>query len=150
MSCGVSCRCGSDPVLLWLHHRPAATAPIRPLAWESPYAVGAPLKRQKKRLGNNSFPTPPRHLFPEPGKLCLWVRRGPPGPGGVMLPRKVCAHLQAWRVHATPTPQPSPLLCSRAANTFRSWAPVPRPPRKLVQFPRLPTLCKLVQSPRSR
>ena len=32
-------RCGSDPLLLWLWHRPVATAPIRPLAWESPYAM---------------------------------------------------------------------------------------------------------------
>ena len=29
-----------DPALLWLWHRPAATAPIRPLAWEPPYAAG--------------------------------------------------------------------------------------------------------------
>ena len=34
VSCGVVCRCGSDPKLLWLWPRPAATAPIRPLAWE--------------------------------------------------------------------------------------------------------------------
>ena len=27
-------RCGSDPMLLWLWHRPAAVAPIGPLAWE--------------------------------------------------------------------------------------------------------------------
>uniref|UniRef100_A0A8D0Z604 Glycine cleavage system H protein n=1 Tax=Sus scrofa TaxID=9823 RepID=A0A8D0Z604_PIG len=32
MSCGVGCRHGSDPALLWLWHRPVATAPIRPLA----------------------------------------------------------------------------------------------------------------------
>ena len=38
MSCGVGCRCGSDLALLWLWRRPAATAPIRPLAWEPPYA----------------------------------------------------------------------------------------------------------------
>ena len=31
-------RCGLDPVLLWLWHRPAATALIRPLAWEAPYS----------------------------------------------------------------------------------------------------------------
>ena len=37
-----------DPTLLWLWCRPAATAPIQPLAWELPYAVGAVLKRQKK------------------------------------------------------------------------------------------------------
>ena len=31
---------------LWLWCRPAAVAPIRPQAWEPPYAVGAALKRQ--------------------------------------------------------------------------------------------------------
>ena len=36
-----------DPALLWLWCRPAAVAPIRPLAWEPPYASGAALKRQK-------------------------------------------------------------------------------------------------------
>ena len=30
--------------MLWLGHRPAATALIRPLAWEPPYAAGAALK----------------------------------------------------------------------------------------------------------
>ena len=35
-----------DPALLWLWCRPAAVAPIRPLAWEAPYAVGAALKTQ--------------------------------------------------------------------------------------------------------
>ena len=47
MSCGIGCRGGSNPVLLWLWHRPVATAMIRPLAWEPPYAVGVALKRQK-------------------------------------------------------------------------------------------------------
>ena len=40
------------PSLLWLWHRPVATAPIRPLAWEPPYAVGAALEMaesQKKQ-----------------------------------------------------------------------------------------------------
>ena len=41
MSCGVGRRHGSDPALLWLWPRPAAIAPIQPLAWEPPYAVGA-------------------------------------------------------------------------------------------------------------
>ena len=59
LSCGVgsdpvavSCGAGSDPVVLWLWCRPAATAPIRPLAWEPPYAAGASqemAKRQKKK-----------------------------------------------------------------------------------------------------
>ena len=60
MNCGVGRRRGSDLVLLWLWRRLAAIAPIRPLAWEPPYAAGAPLekaKRQKKKkpiLINNS------------------------------------------------------------------------------------------------
>ena len=52
MSCGVGCRRGSDPVLLWLWRRLVAIAPIRPLAWEPPYAAGAAqemAKRQKKK-----------------------------------------------------------------------------------------------------
>ena len=38
-----------DLVLLWLWCRLAATAVIRPLAWEPPYAVDAALKRQKNK-----------------------------------------------------------------------------------------------------
>ena len=30
--CSVGCRCSSDPALLWLWHRPAATAPMGPPA----------------------------------------------------------------------------------------------------------------------
>ena len=49
MSCGVGRRRGLDLVLLWLWCTPAAVAPIRSLAWEPPYAVGAALKRQKTK-----------------------------------------------------------------------------------------------------
>ena len=49
MSCGVDQRHGSDLALLWLWRRPAATAAIRPLAWEPPYAVGVALKIQKTK-----------------------------------------------------------------------------------------------------
>ena len=48
VSCGVGCRRGSDPALLWLWRRPVATAPIGPLAWEPPYASGAVLEKDKK------------------------------------------------------------------------------------------------------
>jgi len=41
VSCGVGCRRGWDPALLWLWPRLVATAPIQPLAWEPPYAAGA-------------------------------------------------------------------------------------------------------------
>ena len=49
MSCGIGHRCDSDPELLWLWYRPAAVAPIQPLAWEPPYAVSAVLKSKKKK-----------------------------------------------------------------------------------------------------
>ena len=49
MSYGVGDRCSSDLVLLWLWCRAAATAPIQPLAWELPYAVGMALKAKKKK-----------------------------------------------------------------------------------------------------
>ena len=39
----------SAPVLLWLWCRSAAVAPIQPLAWELPYAMGIALKRPKKK-----------------------------------------------------------------------------------------------------
>ena len=55
MSCGVGRRCGSDMALLWLWRRPVATAPIRPLAWEPPYASGTAqenTKRQKNKIKN--------------------------------------------------------------------------------------------------
>ena len=60
MSCGVAHRCGSDMMLLWLCCGLAATALIRALAWELPYATKVALKIQKKkrkeRKENSSLP----------------------------------------------------------------------------------------------
>ena len=50
MSCGVGLRHDSDPELLWLWHRPGAVDPVRPRAWEAPYAMGIALKKQKKKV----------------------------------------------------------------------------------------------------
>ena len=57
MSWGVGRRHGLDLKLLWLWHRSVATAPIRSLAWETPYAVGAAQemvkeKKEKKKKKN--------------------------------------------------------------------------------------------------
>ena len=52
MSYGVGRRHSSDPALLWLRQRVVATAPIRPLAWEPPYATGAALEKKKKKKRN--------------------------------------------------------------------------------------------------
>ena len=51
VSCGVSRRRVSDLAWLWLWWRPAIRplAPMRSLAWDPPYAVGAALKRQKNK-----------------------------------------------------------------------------------------------------
>ena len=48
MNCGVGRRHGSDLALLWLWYRPVPTAPITPLVWEPPYAVGVALEKTKK------------------------------------------------------------------------------------------------------
>jgi len=48
VSCGVGHRHGLDLALLWLWCRPAAVAPIRPLAWEPPYAMGVALKKERE------------------------------------------------------------------------------------------------------
>ena len=45
VSCGVGRRCSWDPMLLSLWCRPVATASIRPLAWEPPYAAGEKAKK---------------------------------------------------------------------------------------------------------
>ena len=53
MSCGIGLRHGSDPALLWLWlwlwRRPAAVAPVRPLAWEPPDAADAALEKEGKK-----------------------------------------------------------------------------------------------------
>jgi len=49
MSCGVGGRRGLDLAMLWLWLWLAATALIRPLAWEPPSAASEALKRQKKK-----------------------------------------------------------------------------------------------------
>ena len=62
MSCDVGHRRGSDLALLWLARRLMATAPIRPLTWEPPYAADVALKRQKRK---NSMSKMKAHLYPQ-------------------------------------------------------------------------------------
>ena len=52
VSCGVGRRRDLDPTLLWLWCKPAATAPIRPLAWKPPYATEAALEKAKRQIKN--------------------------------------------------------------------------------------------------
>ena len=54
-SCGVGCRRGLHPTLLWLWCRLVATAPFQPLAWELPYAAGVALKGQTKQNNKSLY-----------------------------------------------------------------------------------------------
>ena len=69
MSCDLGRTGGLNQALLWLQCRPVATAPIQPLAWELPYAVGAGLKRKKKK-GKKMV------MFIQNEKR-MWVEKGP-------------------------------------------------------------------------
>ena len=53
VSCGTGHRHGSDPELLWLWCRTAATALIRTLAWEPPYAERAAQEMAKRQKHTN-------------------------------------------------------------------------------------------------
>ena len=57
MSCGVGHRFSSDPALLWLWRRPAATALIRPPDWELPYPAERSPKKTKKQKQKPHFIT---------------------------------------------------------------------------------------------
>ena len=50
MSHDVGHRRGLDLALLWLWYRLVATAPIRPLAWEPPYATGTALEKTERQI----------------------------------------------------------------------------------------------------
>jgi len=63
VSYGAGHRCSSDLALLWLWCRPVATAPIGPLAWEPPYAVGAALKSKIKKYINKTYTTQNFHIL---------------------------------------------------------------------------------------
>ena len=69
MSSGVGGRRGSDPMLLWLWHRPAATVLTGPLAWEPPYAMGAVIEKTKKeRISAEINKAPPQKKRIEKGQ----------------------------------------------------------------------------------
>ena len=103
MSCGIGRRRGLGPVLLWLWLRLAATGPIRPLAWEPPYAVGAALKAHTQKKVNwrhfylligtkqcqflqlMPFRYDVGHMSDVASLNTTWYSRGGPGP----LPGKV-------------------------------------------------------------
>ena len=73
MTCGVGHSWGSDRALLWLWHRPASTAPIRPLAWEPPYAAIAALEKDKKTKRKEMPLFYSLSAIIDSGKNYLWI-----------------------------------------------------------------------------
>uniref|UniRef100_A0A8D1V556 Uncharacterized protein n=1 Tax=Sus scrofa TaxID=9823 RepID=A0A8D1V556_PIG len=57
--------------------RPSATALLRPLAWEPPYAMGAALKRQKakKKKGGGAFQEPAYVIGGNVNLCCLYGKQ---------------------------------------------------------------------------
>ena len=70
MSCGVDGRGGSALALLGLWRRLAAAAPIRPLAWELPYAAGGALRRKEKTQHSYRDEKGVLHYFKSSGGGC--------------------------------------------------------------------------------
>ena len=130
MSPGVSHRRGLDLALLWLWRRPAAVVPIRPLAWEPPYAVGAALKDKKKKSrdmfngrnatdfwGRGALPPPPIPLVAETLEAALGTRQVCARASGASLPagewwagRYFCLPWAFW------VPLAGPVSASRAGE----------------------------------
>ena len=73
MSCGAGGRHGLDLALLWLWHRLVATALIRPLAWEPPYAAGGAQEKEKKKKKKKktSFSNKPDEFFNRVNKVVM-------------------------------------------------------------------------------
>ena len=82
--------------------RPVAIAPIRPLVWEPPCAVGAALKRQKKKKKCLEFRRPGAHLDLTWAMFlledtCIFQLRGAPHPDSRPLPP--CSEPAARHLH---------------------------------------------------
>ena len=96
MSCGVGCRCGSDPLLLRLWCRPAAVAPIRPLDWDFPCAVSVALKSKKERKEKEKINPPQEKSFLP--QIPLEVQWSPDDCWGYQT-QKTCPSFHGWKLH---------------------------------------------------
>ena len=97
-----------DLVLLWLRCRPAATAPIGPLAWEPPYAVGVALKRKDSKF--NHVSPPHLHHLDSP-----WIQYKPPKWSSSFLkPILSSSQREPGR-----SGELTPALCSKSSNGAR-------------------------------
>ena len=105
VSYGVGLRHSLDLELLWLWCRPAAVAPIRPLPWEPPYAVGVALKTKNKEENdyknsrfNTKLGTASQKWLYKWEALLSYVDLGVGGWGGESVPENKAQHSK-WGVH---------------------------------------------------
>ena len=104
VSCGVGHRGGTDLVLLCC--RPAAVAPIRPLAWDIPYATVAALKtKKKKKIHLEFFP----HQQAFPGQPVY----------GLNVPRPSTCRLTLWPSFSLMCAPCALLLCGTLASLWK-------------------------------
>ena len=135
MSSGVGRKSGSD--LLWLWHRLAAVALIRPLAWELPHATRAALKREEKapliaklspaastglNLYAHSLPESSSHPLPRTPPTSTTQHAPCPGVGEM----RMCRAKRNWEG------SPSPDVSSAASQADNQRPP---PPLSESQFP---------------
>ena len=69
MSCGIGCRRGLDLVLMWLWHRPTATAPIRPPSLGTSMCHGCGHKKTKAKKKKKKGPRSQRKSQPQSHRL---------------------------------------------------------------------------------
>ena len=152
MSCGVGCRCDSDLVLLWLWRRPAATAPIRPLSWEPPYATGTALKKKTKYKKREEEVKP--HIF----------RKADSGDWALVVPFRSHSPVKEHRAQQQAKDTGSPPSHLRASRTlihrvFLSFSclglpnVIPRdqhPPPRISAAPPVSSLCASSRAPGTR
>ena len=128
MSCGVSCRRGLDPALLWLWHRLVATAPMRPLARESPYVEGAALEKAKRQTNK-------KRLIPTAKQSPQKTRYRKTSFIPKCIPK---THLHsALPQHHSPSEASVPSCCVHHGDRLRSH----------IQFPVLATHLKIILIP---
>ena len=99
--------------LLWLWHRLAATAPIRPLAWDPPYAMGAALEKAK-RLKTKIYIY--IYIF-----FFFWVLASPI--------KKIYINYSCFQVHCLSR------MPGRACHCSLDAHPIPYSIKRLIPFP---------------
>ena len=100
--------------MLWLWYRQAAVAPIGPLAWEPPQAMGVALRSQKKKKKQRSRST---SKFKQASRA--WVQSGKqggfPSPGSALV-NTDDAEQPGWGRGEPAVPLPGPVPTTEAAG----------------------------------